>query len=818
MKKMLSCILAGALALQGTQNIANATAQGSIEVGSASISAGETFELPVMIKDNPGIASLNLSLIYDTDKLELLGAEDGKILGTSTFLTTDSPTKNPYILSWDDLSTKNHTETGTVATLSFRAKDNAAGNAKVSVEVNQQSTYNVDLDEVAFETSSGTVSIMADENAPAIIVETIFGNQGDIVEMPIRIRNNPGVASLNLSISYDNTKLKLLGAEDGKILGSSTYLTTDSLTKIPYILSWDDLSTENNTENGIVATLKFEVLAAEGDAPVEITVNQRSTYNVNLEEVVFAVISGMVNIGSPITTMTSATFKTTTTTPSSLHTTTTTEMTSAQSEYAAIIADTVSGNQSSTVEMPIRIQNNPGIAALNLSISYDSTKLRLLGAEDGRILGKSTFLTTDSLTKIPYILSWDDLATKNNTGNGILATLLFEVLAAEGDADVEITVNQRSTYNVDLEEVVFTVISGAVLISPTSAMTTTAKTATTTTATTTSTTKATTTTSSTTSTTTKATTTTSATTSTTTKTTTTTTSTTSTTTKATTTTSATTSTTTKATTTTTATTSTTTKATTTTTVITTSTTKATTTTSATTTTTTKAQTTTTTTGITTSLTQSTATTTLETTAIPLNDATIIVDTVSGTTGDTVAVPIRIQHNPGIAALSLNVSYDSSKLKLLGAEDGKILGESTFLTTDSLKKIPYILSWDDLSTKNNTGNGILATLNFEVIASEGDADVEITVNQRSTYNVDLEDVVFSTANGAVQIRKLQSGDMNGDGELTVADAVLLARFVSEDTALTDEQIEKILDASPDQDEDGLVTILDVFALLNKLKNA
>ena len=61
-------------------------------------------------------------------------------------------------------------------------------------------------------------------------------------------------------------------------------------------------------------------------------------------------------------------------------------------------------------------------------------------------------------------------------------------------------------------------------------------------------------------------------------------------------------------------------------------------------------------------------------------------------------------------------------------------------------------------------------------------------------------------------------MNGDGELTTADAVLLARFVGEDSTLTDKQIDKILNAEPNQDEDGLVTILDVFALLNKLKNA
>ena len=61
-----------------------------------------------------------------------------------------------------------------------------------------------------------------------------------------------------------------------------------------------------------------------------------------------------------------------------------------------------------------------------------------------------------------------------------------------------------------------------------------------------------------------------------------------------------------------------------------------------------------------------------------------------------------------------------------------------------------------------------------------------------------------------------GDFNGDGAVTVADAVLLARFVSEDTTLKAEEISKILDGEPDQDADGLVTVLDVNAILKKLE--
>ncbi len=57
-----------------------------------------------------------------------------------------------------------------------------------------------------------------------------------------------------------------------------------------------------------------------------------------------------------------------------------------------------------------------------------------------------------------------------------------------------------------------------------------------------------------------------------------------------------------------------------------------------------------------------------------------------------------------------------------------------------------------------------------------------------------------------------GDYNGDKEITAADAVLLARFIAEDTALTDAQIEEIIRHEPDYDGDGLVTMQDVTALL------
>jgi hypothetical protein len=46
--------------------------------------------------------------------------------------------------------------------------------------------------------------------------------------------------------------------------------------------------------------------------------------------------------------------------------------------------------------------------------------------------------------------------------------------------------------------------------------------------------------------------------------------------------------------------------------------------------------------------------------------------------------------------------------------------------------------------------------------------------------------------------------------------MLARFLAEDDSLTADEIAGILNAKPDCDEDGMVTILDIRALLRKLE--
>ena len=132
---------------------------------------------------------------------------------------------------------------------------------------------------------------------------------------------------------------------------------------------------------------------------------------------------------------------------------------------------------------------------------------------------------------------------------------------------------------------------------------------------------------------------------------------------------------------------------------------------------------------------------------------VTVGNVSGLVGETVMVPVEMTGNPGIVAMRLFVQYDASKLQLISVSDGGLFGNGNDYFGNDITENPYTLLWEDALTKTNyTANGLLAMLTFKINDGTplGKTDVAIMMDAGSTFNVDVQNVVFTTQNGSVQI--------------------------------------------------------------------
>ena len=430
-----------------------ATSSPSVTVGNSMGKDGDTVQVAVSIQDNPGLIAMRLYVGYDASKLQLLDAQDQGIFGTANAYFGKDKTKNPYTLLWEDaLAEENYTANGDLAVLTFKILDDAEpGESAITLTLDQGSTINVGVDNVPLQMINGSITIKGDE-PPAVGTSTVTcasasAEAGDTVNIAVSIQNNPGLIAMRLYVSYDADKLQLLDAQDQGLFGSGNAYFGKVKTAIPYTLLWEDaLAEENYTGNGTLAILSFKVLddAQAGNTEIVLSLDQGSTINVDVENVSLQLVNGTVTITGGY------------------------EPPVVQTPTIAL-AD-VEANAGDTIEVPIYIQNNPGLIALKFSVSYDAEVLTLLSATDAGIFGSGNAYFGKRLTDIPYVLLWEDaLADDNYQGNGLLATLTFKVAdgAQTGETAVSISMDNGSTIDVVLTEIHFDVKGSTVSVTKT---------------------------------------------------------------------------------------------------------------------------------------------------------------------------------------------------------------------------------------------------------------------------------------------------------------------------------------------------------------
>ncbi|MBQ7090916.1 MAG: hypothetical protein IJN82_07330 [Clostridia bacterium] len=203
--------------------------------------------------------------------------------------------------------------------------------------------------------------------------------------------------------------------------------------------------------------------------------------------------------------------------------------------------------------------------------------------------------------------------------------------------------------------------------------------------------------------------------------------------------------------------------------------------------------------------------------IPIaTDAAVVLEATADTTNGTVVVTGKLQNNPGIASLQLELSYDTEALKLESGDAlvrGDALADMMFGSgiEANLESGSFKLTW--FGSANDTADGTLFTLTFTVL-QEGETEVGIRVVEDTVYDEEYQPIELLDRDVTVDAKFEQEvqrllGDTNDDGKITSSDVVTLMIVISNGT------VDRYQELNADVNEDGKITSSDVVALMIKI---
>ena len=129
-----------------------------------------------------------------------------------------------------------------------------------------------------------------------------------------------------------------------------------------------------------------------------------------------------------------------------------------------ILVSNVTAKAGQSIEVPILLLNNPGVAGAKITISYD-TALTLRGGVSGDAFAELQYTKPGKYVS-PCNFTWDS-ESGMVTADGTILTLTFDVPAnaASGDTfQILCTYRNGDIYDEDLNDVSFEVISGTITV------------------------------------------------------------------------------------------------------------------------------------------------------------------------------------------------------------------------------------------------------------------------------------------------------------------------------------------------------------------
>jgi hypothetical protein len=154
-----------------------------------------------------------------------------------------------------------------------------------------------------------------------------------------------------------------------------------------------------------------------------------------------------------------------------------------------------------------------------------------------------------------------------------------------------------------------------------------------------------------------------------------------------------------------------------------------------------------------------------------NGVVIAVQSRTASPGGTVQVPIHLEKGESISSLGFNFAYDPSVLEVTSVLKGSVTAPATFTYNADT---PGVVRFGYASNKEMSGIGSVAAVAFKVRGDRGSVS-PLTLSEGLVTSGSGSSLPVQLVNGIVTVEQRLAGDGNGDGQVTVLDALIALRM-------------------------------------------
>ena len=196
--------------------------------------------------------------------------------------------------------------------------------------------------------------------------------------------------------------------------------------------------------------------------------------------------------------------------------------------------------------------------------------------------------------------------------------------------------------------------------------------------------------------------------------------------------------------------------------------------------------------------------------VQLSSAAFVVADSRGTINGSFDTTVQLLKNPGIAAFTMEVQYDSAALTPVEVTVGELLSPGTLSSnvdtavTDGRLRITWY------SASDVTGDGPAFTVTWQTADQTGAFPVSLSYGAGDVCNAEQVEVRVAAESGTACVLDRPVGDIYWDGLVNMKDIVYFARYFNGQETLDDSQ-----NLAADLCYDGQIDVKDLTALAQRL---